>query len=86
MAGHLKQLYGVDSLPWHQYLNETYGRVMKIKGFMGVRSPARISCERDSDPLPPIQDTQLVSSAPKALHHILVKDQQNFMETDFFIE
>ncbi|KAI0319943.1 cytochrome P450 [Amylostereum chailletii] len=66
IAGHLMKLYGLDATPWHQYLSDTYGRVIKLRGLMG--------------------DTQLLVADPKALNHILVKDQYVFEETDFFLE
>ncbi|KAI0322014.1 cytochrome P450 [Amylostereum chailletii] len=66
IVGNMKEMFSFTSIAYQDSLNKLYGKVVKIKGLLGV--------------------TTLVISDTKALHHILIKDQYTFEETDWFLE
>ncbi|KAF8966255.1 cytochrome P450 [Flammula alnicola] len=63
--GSFPDIFSLNGWAFHKEIAEKYGRVVKIKAFLG--------------------ENQLYVFDPKALHHILVKDQDIFEETSTFI-
>ena len=76
---------GRHAWPFHEEVWSRFDRVARINGFYGV-------CFASSLPLANLGLTRLVQKSmlyvydPKALHHILVKDQYVYEETPIFLK
>jgi hypothetical protein len=83
-------LQAFDSNGWlfHKQLARDFGGLVKLNGLFGVRWPRTLNCPSNySDICSSVaQDKFLYVSDPKALQHIVLKDQHIFEETESFIQ
>ncbi|KAG6916982.1 hypothetical protein DXG01_004411, partial [Tephrocybe rancida] len=82
--GNLGQLFNPKGLPFHQELVERFGGMVKVHGFFGVSDYSPHSVYLGSEMSD--QDEQLYVSDPRALHSIVIKEQDAFEETAVFVE
>lgn len=86
VLGNLKQLFGLDTLPWHWEMVRRYGGAFKYYGLFGVNIFYLYNCLLELLTLGLRKDEQVYVTDAKALHHIVVKDQYIYEETSMFIE
>jgi hypothetical protein len=82
-TGNLESMF-VDGFERSLKVAADYGGAVKIHALFGVREihlPARLMHDYDVWP----QEEWLYVSDPRALHHILVKEQHIFEENDSFL-
>ena len=79
-AGNFDEIYDVKNLRWHHEVIKKYGGALVVHGILGVRF--RCSNSHDSSSYCYVQDEQIYFTDPLALHHIVLKDQQSFMEPE----
>jgi hypothetical protein len=81
--GNFRQAFNPQGWEFHRYLENTFGGVIKLHGFLGVCFGAVGSTlTLTSRP----QDKQLYVADPQALQHILMKDQYFYEEPSWLIE
>ena len=73
-----------DGYDYHDQLVKQYGGALKIYGMLGVCA-TRKTIRTASQSVPPSQAPNLMTSDPRALHHIVVKEQDVYHETDMFL-
>ena len=72
---------------WHDSLSEKYGLVCKMHGMFGVStSSVRLTMHTMIRWLLGSQGRALIVMDPKAIHNVMVKDQDVYEEADWFIQ
>ena len=82
-AGNFGQMLNPQGWEFHRCLVDTFGGIIKVQGLWGV-GPASVRSTLSL--ISNGQDKQLYVTDPKALHHIIVKDQHVYEEPSWFIE
>lgn len=83
--GNFPQLFNRHSYGFHREIVKKYGGVVKLSGLLGVRSPSVHSAVSHVHCGSWYQTEELYVTDPRALHHIVVKDQYVYEETASFI-
>lgn len=84
MQGHYYDIYNRHGQKFHRDIAQKYGGVIKIFGWCGV-CVALSAWNMTFTNLVSSKAEQLYVSDPRALHHILVKDQYTYQETGMFL-
>lgn len=83
-TGSLPQLYDRQGWNFQDNLDEKYGSVVRFTGMFRVSRTLRLSLSYAHD-LRKRQKEALYVFDPKALHHIIVKDQNVFERASFAV-
>lgn len=81
--GCFDEIFSEDGWDFHCQLIKKYGTVVRVPMLFGV-SRFNLTTAPEMCVLTRYQDEQLYVTDPLALHHITVKDQYTYDETDFF--
>jgi len=76
-------MFNPQGWEFHKHLVDTFGGVVKLQGLWGVRAA---SIRSTLTLISNRQDKQLYVADPKALQHIVVKDQHIYEEASWFVE
>lgn len=83
LLGNIPDLFGPYGIDWQHDMVKKYGRVFKLYGLFGVRvssPPGRILTSAV------FQRVRLYITDPRAMQHILIKDQPLYQPTPIIIE